>query len=341
MAGTVLPIPDDAYPVFIDDAHAYVGLPAVAAVRLPAKAVRGEQGFGTDQKRSPADGFVFPLADALERRACGPDGRVPDAAVVYAAATTEYRVVVEALYTLSQLGYSRLFVGTHSNAPGPSRVGLRAPGGGNWALAVVVGRAGFSLSKKPNGEEPAVCLGSNPGTPQPAIPAGASGLDFAALGTCVGAMAPPGSALYLSADGEVPWRVAVLAAEALGKERQVAFAFPTPKDPNWQRGNIKNAAMVVANMRPAFADCYKQALAVLPNAEGKIRLHVRVGEAGTVTSVDANATGVLGTAVECVRAVALAAKFDPPNGGGTAAVVVPISFVRNAGPPAQRPPCQR
>lgn len=94
-------------------------------------------------------------------------------------------------------------------------------------------------------------------------------------------------------------------------------------------------------MRPAFADCYKQALAVLPNAEGKIRLHVRVGEAGTVTSVDANATGVLGTAVECVRAVALAAKFDPPNGGGTAAVVVPISFVRNAGPPAQRPPCQR
>ncbi|GMV19187.1 MAG: hypothetical protein AMXMBFR56_74110 [Polyangiaceae bacterium] len=109
MATDVTPIPGDAFPVWIDDTQAYLGLPAVPVVQLPPKAARAEQGFGIDKKPSPNDGFVNPLADAIERRPCGPNGRVPDAAVLYAPATMDYRVVIDALYTL---------VGSGKSAPG-------------------------------------------------------------------------------------------------------------------------------------------------------------------------------------------------------------------------------
>lgn len=324
-ATDVIPIPGDAYPIWIDDTQAYLGLPAVPVVPLPPKAARAEQGFGSDKKPSPNDGFVNPLADAIERRPCGPDGRVPDAAVLYAAATLEYRVVIDALYTFSRLGYRRVFLATAASAPGPSRVGLHLPGRDQWQMAVVLHRDGFELSSKPTGGQPIVC-------PDSLQRGSTSGIDVRRLGDCIKALTPAGAQLYFSPDGGVPLQTAVSAAEAIGRERLVVFAFPTPRSAaptgsNNKTGSVSNAAQVVGAMRQAFRDCYNQALATMPEADGTIRLTIKVSADGTVSDTSASVTGKLGSTVECVRTVATRAKFEPPE-GGSAVITVPVTFVR-------------
>lgn len=324
VATDVIPIPGDAYPIWIDDTQAYLGLPAVPVVPLPPKAARAEQGFGNDKKPSPNDGFVNPLADAIERRPCGPDGRVPDAAVLYASATIEYRVVIDALYTLSRLGYRRMFLATATSAPGPSRVGLHLPGRDQWQMAVVLHRGGFELSSKPTGGQPLAC-------PDSLQRGSTAATGVGRLGTCIKALTPAGAQLYFSPDGDVPLQTAVSAAEAIGRERLIVFAFPTPQNvgatSTKPAGNVSNAAQVVGAMRQAFRDCYNQALATMPEADGTIRLTIKVSADGTVSDTAATVKGKLGSAVECVRAVAARAKFEPPE-GGSAVIVVPVTFVR-------------
>lgn len=324
-ATDVIPIPADAYPIWIDDTQAYLGLPAVPVVQLPPKAARAGQGFGIDKKPSPNDGFVNPLADAIERRSCGPDGRVPDAAVLYASAAMEYRVVIDALYTLSRLGYRRVFLATSSSTSGPSRVGLRLPGRDKWQLALFVHQDGFDLSSKPTGGEPLEC----PGAP----PSKRRGLDIPALGTCVKAIAPEGAQIYLSPDGDLPLQTVVSVLESIGGRRIVVTAFPTsqpavnPERKVTSATHVGNPVTVVTAMRQPFRDCYNQALATTPDAEGTIRLTMKVSADGTVSDTAATVKGKLGSAVECVRAVAARAKFEPPE-GGSAVIVVPVTFVR-------------
>ncbi|GMV16990.1 MAG: hypothetical protein AMXMBFR56_52140 [Polyangiaceae bacterium] len=166
-------------------------------------------------------------------------------------------------------------------------------------------------------------------------------MDVGRLGTCIKALTPAGAQLYFSPDGDVPLQSAVAAAEAIGRERLVVFAFPTPQDVGATSakpaGNVSNAAQVVGAMRQAFRDCYNQALATMPDAEGTIRLTIKVRADGTVSDTAAIVTGKLGTAVECVRSVAGRAKFEPPE-GGSAVIKVPVTFVRteNATPGAPR-----
>jgi hypothetical protein len=93
-------------------------------------------------------------------------------------------------------------------------------------------------------------------------------------------------------------------------------------------GNVSNAARVVAGMRAGFRNCYNRGLAENPDAQGSIRLSIRVGPGGEVQGVTASPSGNLpGSVVSCVQARASAAQFDPPE-GGSAVVVVPVSFVK-------------
>lgn len=97
---------------------------------------------------------------------------------------------------------------------------------------------------------------------------------------------------------------------------------------NVSGGNVSNAARVVAGMRAGFRSCYNRGLAENPDAQGSIRLSIRVGPGGEVQGVTASASGNLpGSVASCVQSRAQAAQFDPPE-GGSAVIVVPVSFVK-------------
>lgn len=93
-------------------------------------------------------------------------------------------------------------------------------------------------------------------------------------------------------------------------------------------GSVSNAARVVAGMRAGFRACYQRGLNENPDAQGNIRLTIRVGPGGEVTGVTATPTGSLpASVVSCVQSRAKAAQFDAPE-GGSAAIVVPVTFVK-------------
>ena len=95
-----------------------------------------------------------------------------------------------------------------------------------------------------------------------------------------------------------------------------------------QGGNISNAARVVAAMRAAFRACYQKGLDVNPDAQGSVRLAIKVGPGGEVSSVSAVPSGNLpGSVVDCISARARRAQFDPPE-GGAAVVNVPVNLVK-------------
>lgn len=92
-------------------------------------------------------------------------------------------------------------------------------------------------------------------------------------------------------------------------------------------GEVANASRVVAGMRAGFRNCFNRELAQNPDAQGRIDLSIKVGPGGEVQSVSAASSGNLGSAVECVKARARGAQFDPPA-GGSAVVKVPVTFVK-------------
>jgi len=93
-------------------------------------------------------------------------------------------------------------------------------------------------------------------------------------------------------------------------------------------GTISDASRVVAGMRAGFRACYQRGLNENPDAQGNIRLTIRVGPGGEVQGVNAAPSGSLpASVVSCVQARASAAQFSPPE-GGSAVVVVPVTFVK-------------
>lgn len=93
------------------------------------------------------------------------------------------------------------------------------------------------------------------------------------------------------------------------------------------RGNVANAARVVAAMRPDFRACYQDGLREDRSLAGSIRLVIRVGANGYVTEVSSTTTGrLLPSVVDCVVGRANQARFDPPE-GGSAVIAVPVTFV--------------
>lgn len=93
-------------------------------------------------------------------------------------------------------------------------------------------------------------------------------------------------------------------------------------------GSIPNAARVVAGMRAGFRNCYNKGLQENPDAQGSIKLTIKVGPGGEVSGVTATPSGNLpASVVACVQARARSAQFDPPE-GGSAVVNVPVTFVK-------------
>lgn len=93
-------------------------------------------------------------------------------------------------------------------------------------------------------------------------------------------------------------------------------------------GSVSDASRVVAGMTAGFRRCYNQALEQNPDASGSIRLAIKVGPGGEVSSVTATPSGNLPpSVVTCVQARAKAAQFSPPE-GGSAVINVPVSFVK-------------
>jgi hypothetical protein len=104
----------------------------------------------------------------------------------------------------------------------------------------------------------------------------------------------------------------------------VADAGTTPS----ARGNVGNAARVVAAMRPRFRACYQALLDQRNhNAAGRVRLRIDIDCKGRIRAMGAEASGVDQAMVECMFAVASRDRFDPPI-GGSAVVRVPATFVR-------------
>ena len=94
-------------------------------------------------------------------------------------------------------------------------------------------------------------------------------------------------------------------------------------------GAVDGAASVVARMRAGFRACYERGLAQNPDAQGSIRLTIRVGPGGEVTGVSSAPSGSLPpSVVSCVETRARAAQFSAPEGGTAAVVVVPVTFVK-------------
>lgn len=97
---------------------------------------------------------------------------------------------------------------------------------------------------------------------------------------------------------------------------------------NVSGGSVSNAARTVAGMRAGFRACYQRGLSENPDASGSIGLTIRVGPGGEVISVSAKPSGTIpASVVACVQARAKSAQFSPPD-GGSAVVVVPVTFVK-------------
>ncbi len=242
-----------------------------------------------------------------------------------------YRLLHEALSTLSEIGYTQLYVATRLPVPSTSTpTGILLSLRQRWQLAVIARRDGFHLRgphlgvgpRCPGENEPAAGAADQPATPR--------GLDFAGLKRCVDALAPAGSALYLGPEADLPVQSAITLAGTLAADRHVTLAVPPPRSYNptssAASGTVSNAARVVEGMRSDFRRCYNADLATNPHAEGSVKLTIHVG---SDTSVKAVPSGYLRSTTECVHMRAAAARFAPPE-GGSAVIDLPLTFVYHA-----------
>ncbi|MGZ3451355.1 MAG: AgmX/PglI C-terminal domain-containing protein [Polyangiales bacterium] len=108
------------------------------------------------------------------------------------------------------------------------------------------------------------------------------------------------------------------------KSDQVKTPTTIGTPPTQGNGNAKDADSVIARNRWRFKSCYDKALALDPNAGGTVRVTVRVGDDGGVTSASASGDAPAGL-TECVRVAFTAMKFSSPDNGSaqfTAPVVL-------------------
>jgi len=92
-------------------------------------------------------------------------------------------------------------------------------------------------------------------------------------------------------------------------------------------GNVSNAARVVAGMRPSFRACYNALLGRNREAQGTVRVTLRVNCVGRVIALHATAHGIDRETVACMFDTAMKAQFEPPE-GGSAVINVPVTFVK-------------
>jgi hypothetical protein len=344
------PLPRNAYPVFITPTELFVGAPARSLLVLPGAEERSRSGVGAAYKTSAQDGYVKPLGLALAARRCGVDGKVPPVTVVYADAAVEYRVLMDVLYSLSLLGYSELYLATRSStaqtqpASAATR-GVRVRAKPSATHIVEVRADGLALRNQG---------GSAFGRDCSELPTSAAAppLSLDTVRTCAGKLLGTSGNLHLVAAGATPVQAILPALETLGQGRSVTPTFPSSAglaardgatdaaSSAAPSGTVSNAAKVVGSLRSGFRACYQQELETAPDRAGKVRLTLRVDAQGNVRDVTLAPEGNLGSTLACVKALAQAAKFAPPE-GGNAVIAVPVTFVKEEQKElrGQKPPC--
>jgi hypothetical protein len=107
---------------------------------------------------------------------------------------------------------------------------------------------------------------------------------------------------------------------------------PRPADgPDYSERATANANTVLEAMHDDLLACYKQRVAVNPNAHGFITIDIVVAPDGTVRNVETTGGAVLGDAtMSCLVQRVQRASFDPPHDGGTLRIHVPFSLRRVA-----------
>lgn len=342
-------VPSAAYPVFITKAEILAGVPARSVLHLPAREQRTRSGVGAENKDSELGGYILPLARAIAARTCQADGHVQPLAIIHVDREMQYRVLIEVLYTLSELGYKQLFIATRAapdvdGHPGWRGVRLRIQSSADFQI--VLRKNGLWLMNREQIEFGGECRALSPqptGTPS-------AGLTLSELQRCVESLLGEDGAVHLMPEGDLPVQTVLPLLQAFGKKRAVTPAFPTlapiaggtvpllPSGAEVASPTVGDAAHVVEGMRQPFRDCYRQELSARSDAAGTIKLTLRVDATGTVSNAAIEVSGNLPTTGECVRTVAKAAQFRPPE-GGSAVIQVPITFVKDAERITQKLPC--
>lgn len=83
--------------------------------------------------------------------------------------------------------------------------------------------------------------------------------------------------------------------------------------------------------------CYHQALMSDPTLRGSVRVTVRIGPGGEVTSVTAQSATLPAPVTSCVQATFRSLQFPAPDGGGATAVI-PVTFTPDGASPVQARP---
>jgi TonB family protein len=326
-------VPPDAVPIFIGRRVVRVGFSADLVLPLPPPELRAVGGLETDAEKLWANAYVPALAELLRRVACDPGTRGPARAAIYTDASNPVRVLVEALTTAREIGFDETYLVA---SPGNRSAAVLVHNYAQRPLEIAMSTEGaFSLRR---GDGTRIGTGCSPNADGFSISAGTAGPDFEALRACVNREASSGPVpMLLQMTHATTTTLVVRAIDALGGERPAfaslnlseisADALAARVGSRTEKGNISNAALVVASMRSAFRACYQALLDQEPKASGTVKLSIKVGADGNVTSATATPSGNVDGAVECVRERALRAKFDPPA-GGAAVVNVPVNFVR-------------
>ena len=123
-------------------------------------------------------------------------------------------------------------------------------------------------------------------------------------------------------------------AAAAGCERFPTHAAAQPAASNGARVPESNAESVLrGTVQPGVRDCYNDALRSDGAIAGKVSVAIHVAPDGSVE--DATTTGgdtLPQTLIDCIKAVARSAKFEPPGGSGT---TFGTSFTFEAAAPAE------
>lgn len=337
-------VPDGAYPVFISRSELLVGTPPRHVLDLPPVAGRARSGVGAPHKNAELGGHILPLAKALATRVCDANGRVGSTAVVHVDATMQYRVLVEVLFTLSELGYGELFIAARAssrvNDSQPLR-GVRLRVRRSADVRVIVTESGLWLTDGDGAELGPDC---RPWTPQPTPESRSTGLSMADVQRCIESLTAEDGSVHLVVNGGMPAQAVLPLLNSFGANRAVTPVFPnpsprtgpdtsqTPSPAQAVPAAGRDASQVIGGLRDAFLKCYERELRERQphgmgeeTSAGTVMLTLRVDETGAVSDVSDTVTGNLQSTVECVRSVAANAHFAPPE-GGAAIIRVPITF---------------
>jgi hypothetical protein len=92
---------------------------------------------------------------------------------------------------------------------------------------------------------------------------------------------------------------------------------------------VTNADRVIAGMRGRFRKCYNDGLAQDPSMSGRVVIAAKVGPNGEVISSTVGSNSGLSSGVaNCIAGVVRNGQFEPPAGGATSTLQIPVSFVQ-------------